>query len=254
VFIVTCGDLLETPPDLTTYQEFEEKYFGDVRAHVPDAKCFIVANWSGDKDINAQSMTTGLVDSEKTLIEKMNKIEEIINGKASPNYRGSETERREKESLFACIGNEKMRQHFWETATKNAGRPLTLLCRCLLEAIWTLFKDVSASLDFLETYQKVSIGEELETFASAFSDCRGNFFIGPAIPKREHGCSYEESVKNVMCDPLEEYQALCQSGVTLPVLPPPKFAGKVCFLVCFFPFLFPPFFFSFLLAIFLLWF
>lgn len=205
-----------------------EEYFSDVWKRVPGAKCFIIANWSGNKGVNAESMATGLAESEKALLEKMKKIEEVVNAKCSSSYRGSETERRQKEALFSCIGNEKMRQHFWQTATKNAGRPLTLLCRCLVESLTTLFNDVSSTLEFLEMYQTVSIGKELGDFADNFVDCRKDFFLEPTIGRQEDGISYEDVVKKITCNAMEEYKALLASGVKLPDLAPPKFCPKVC--------------------------
>lgn len=171
-------------------------------------------------------MATGLAESEKALLEKMKKIEEVVNAKCSSSYRGSETERRQKEALFSCIGNEKMRQHFWQTATKNAGRPLTLLCRCLVESLTTLFNDVSSTLEFLEMYQTVSIGKELGDFADNFVDCRKDFFLEPTIGRQEDGISYEDVVKKITCNAMEEYKALLASGVKLPDLAPPKFCPK----------------------------
>jgi hypothetical protein len=167
-------DNISVPPDLKTFAEFENLFFGEVRKIIPDTKCFIISNWAGDT--TSVDMNAGLSISKGKLEEKLVEIDGVVRKNATSSYRGSKREEEERLRLFSCIGNDKMLQHFWETAAKNAGRPLKLLLNCFDKTVETLHKDATDCVDILDQYHTISIGEELEHFASTFVDNRLAFF------------------------------------------------------------------------------
>lgn len=222
VFILTHGDQLNVPPDLKTYWEYEDLYFGQIRKVVPNAECVIICNWAGDS--KTIPMADGLLASQKKLRERMEDIIETVEGNAIPTYRGSAREREEKDRLFSCMGNDQLLQRFWATAAQHAGKPLKLLLRCFQEGVDALQQDSLAAVEILESYGTLSIGEELEHFTGCFVDNRIPFFLGNAVAGRENGNTYESAAKDSMLTAEEEYKRIVSDfELTLPDLPPPEY-------------------------------